>query len=155
MQKKSAINIYGLYTIKVVDQNGVEKQNIIVKNKVPDVIMEAIIENMFDGTPASGFLVSHVAVGSGTTAPAAGDTTLETEIARVAIASLAYSGKVGTCSAVFGAGVATGTHTEIGVFAEASLTPDSGILCSRTAVSITVGALDSLFIDWQLTISEG
>ena len=143
----------GEYTLRVVGPDGKEKQRQVIKNLTPKVVRSSVIENMFNATPSSPTLISHFAVGSGTTAPADGDTTLETEVARIALTSRANADDIGTASTVFGAGAATGTHTELGVFFEATGVADSGILGSRTIISITVDALDSLFIDFRLTLS--
>ena len=70
--------------------------------------------------------ISHMAVGTGTTAAAEGDTALETEIARVA-ATCSVAGSVLTVAATYGAGVGTGAHTEIGCFDAAS----AGVMTNR------------------------
>jgi len=148
------IKLRGEYTIRVVGADGKEKSRHVIKNLIPAAIRTLILENMFDETPATTCLVSHVAVGSGTNAPADGNTQLQTEVARVAVTSRAFSGSIGTCSAVFPAGSATGTHREVGIFFEGTGAANSGTLGSRSAINITVTALDALFVDWRLTLAD-
>jgi len=148
------LKLCGEYTLRVVGADGKEKSRHVIKNLIPAAIRTLILENMFDETPATTCLVSHVAVGSGTNAPADGNTQLQTEVARVAVTSRAFSGSVGTCSGVFPAGTATGTHREVGIFFEGTGAANSGTLGSRSAINITVTALDALFVDWRLTLAD-
>jgi hypothetical protein len=60
--------------------------------------------------------VSHLAIGSGTTAPAVGQTALVTETARVAVSSGTNAANVATFVATIPAGTGTGTVEEIGLF---------------------------------------
>ena len=65
--------------------------------------------------------ITHVAVGTGSTAPVAGNTTLETELSRIAIASFDESGYSQEppwwmAEAQFSTSQANGTLTEIGLF---------------------------------------
>ena len=64
---------------------------------------------------ATATAMSHMAIGSGTTNPAAGDTALETELGRVALTSTTVSGAVVTYVATFAAGTGTGAVTEAGI----------------------------------------
>ena len=64
---------------------------------------------------ATATAMSHMAIGSGTNDPAAGDTTLQTELGRVALTSTTVSAAVVTYVATFGAGTGTGAVTEAGI----------------------------------------
>lgn len=154
MKLGERVRFQGNFHLRVIAPDGSLKDERHIKNLVPAAIMTAILENMFDATPSTSILTGYIAVGSSATAPADGNTHLGTEVARKAVTSRAYSGKKGTCSAVFAAGEATGTHVEFGVFAGGSASANTGTLCSRTTGSIVVGALDSLFIDWELTLAD-
>lgn len=60
--------------------------------------------------------ITHMACGSSATAVAAGQTTLVTEVARVACSTATSALAVATLIATFPAGTATGTVNEIGLF---------------------------------------
>lgn len=65
--------------------------------------------------------VTHIAVGSGTTEPALGDTTLATEIERVAITNTLRSGAQATIESFFTTSQGNGTVREAGLFDAASV----------------------------------
>ncbi len=90
-----------------------------------------------------------MAVGTGATAAAAGDTTLQTELVRVALTSKTRSTNVLTLVGDYAAGVGTGALTEAGVLNAASV----GDLFSRSVFAvINKAALDTLKITWTWTI---
>jgi len=99
---------------------------------------------------ATATAMSHMAIGSGSTAAAAGDSSLGTELGRVALTSTAVSGAVVTYTATFGAGTGTGAVTEAGILNASS----SGDLLCRTVFSVVnKGASDSMTITWTVTVS--
>ena len=94
--------------------------------------------------------MSHMAVGTGTTAAVAGDTTLETELDRNALTSLTNSSNTITYIGDWAAGDATGAITEAGILNSAS----AGTLLVRSVFAAkNKGAGDSLTITWVVTIS--
>jgi len=99
---------------------------------------------------ATATAMSHMAIGSGTTNPAAGDTALETELGRVALTSTTVSSAVVTYVATFAAGTGTGAVTEAGILNASS----SGTLLCRTEFSVVnKGSSDSMTITWTVTVS--
>ena len=99
---------------------------------------------------ASATAMSHMAIGSGTTNPAASDTALETELGRVALTSTTVSSAVVTYVATFAAGTGTGAVTEAGILNASS----SGTLLCRTEFSVVnKGASDSMTVTWTVTVS--
>lgn len=98
------------------------------------------------GTP-----MSHMAVGSGVSPAVVGDTTLQTELSRVA---LTVSGGVRTNNSidfvgVYPAGIGTGTLSEAGLFNDMTV----GTMLSRTVfTAIPKGATDALTITWTVTV---
>jgi hypothetical protein len=118
-----------------------------VDNLVVTAGKEFVAGRMTGTSPA---IMSHMAIGSGATAAANGDTALGTELGRVALTDDAVSGAVITYSATFGSGVGTGAVTEAGLFNASS----AGTLLCRTVFSaINKGAADSLAILWSVTVS--
>jgi len=99
---------------------------------------------------ASATAMSHMAIGSGTTNPAASDTALETQLGRVALTSTTVSSAVVTYVATFAAGTGTGAVTEAGI-----LTASSGgtMLCRTVFSVVNKGSADSMTITWTVTVS--
>jgi hypothetical protein len=118
-----------------------------VNNLVVTDGKEYVASRMKDATATA---MSHMAIGSGSTAAAAGDSSLGTELGRVALTSTAVSGAVVTYTATFGAGTGTGAVTEAGILNASS----SGDLLCRTVFSVVnKGASDSMTITWTVTVS--
>jgi len=99
---------------------------------------------------ASATAMSHMAIGSGTTNPAASDTALETELGRQGLTSTNVSGAVVTYVAAFGATVGTGAVTEAAILNASS----GGTMLCRTEFNVVnKGAADSMTITWTVTVS--
>ena len=94
--------------------------------------------------------ITHMACGSSATAVAAGQTTLVTEVARVAASTATSAAAVATIIATFPAGTATGTVNEIGLFNASS----NGTMYAR-ALTGAIGkpANLSLQFTWTITLS--
>ena len=108
---------------------------------------EYVASRMKDATATA---MSHMAIGSGSTAAAASDSALGNQLGRVALTSTAVSGAVVTYTATFGAGTGTGAVTEAGILNASS----SGDLLCRTVFSVVnKGASDSMTITWTVTVS--
>ena len=122
-----------------------------VVKEVPNLVVttgkEYVASRMKDATKTA---MSHMAVGSGTTSPAAGDTTLGTELDRQALASTTVSSNEITYVATFGAGDGTGAISEAGLFNAAS---GGDMLCRTTFGVVNKGASDSMTITWVVTVS--
>lgn len=94
--------------------------------------------------------MSHMAIGTGTTSPVVGDTTLEAEVGRVALDSKTQSDNVVAYVSTFGAGTGTGAITESGILNASS----AGVLFNRTTFSvINKGANDSLKLTFNVTFT--
>lgn len=141
----------GRLRIEIRDEDTGELKDVReIDNLVVTVGKNHIAARMKDtGLPAQ---MSHMAVGTGATAPAAGDTTLQTELTRIALTTAGgtVSNNVVTYAATFGAGVGTGALTEAGIFNAAAA---GTLLCRTTFAVINKGANDSMTITWTLTIN--
>lgn len=94
--------------------------------------------------------MSHMAIGTGSTAAAAGDTALGSEAARTALTSTTVTNNEVVYVDTFGAGTGTGAITEAGVFNASS----GGTMLCRTVFSVVnKGADDSMTITWTVTVS--
>ena len=89
MFKNDETRALGKLTIEVKDKDGKLKQREEVKNLVVDTGLAYIASRMKD---ASATAMSHMAIGTGSSAAAAGNTALGTEAARVALTSTTISG---------------------------------------------------------------
>lgn len=141
------IKVTGDVSIKVFDEAGNVKDERTIKNLVVSVGKTFIASRMV-GTAAN--VMSHMAVGSTSTAPAAGDTGLGGELGRVALGSSSSSGAVATYTASFPAGVGTGAVVEAGIFNASSA---GTMLCRTTFAVVNKGANDGMSITWTITVS--
>jgi len=144
-----AIKMTGTLKLVLTDENGNIKQEEEVKNLVVTVGKNFIASRMKDATATA---MSHMEVGTGTTAAAVGDTALQTPVAssRVALTSTTVTTNSVAYVATFPAGTGTGALTEAGIFNAAS----SGTLLCRTVFSvINKGAADTLGITWTVTVN--
>lgn len=108
---------------------------------------EYVASRMKDATATA---MSHMAIGSGSTAAAAGNSALGSELGRVALTSTNVASNVVTYAATFAAGTGTGAVTEAGILNAST----SGDLLCRTVFSVVnKGASDSMTITWTVTVS--
>lgn len=118
------------------------------KNLVVNVGKSFIASRMAGNASA---VMGWMAVGTNNTAPSATDTTLNTELVRVAttVSGGTPSGNTVQYVGVYPAGVATGALTEAGIFNASS----AGTMLSRTTYSvINKGASDEMTITWVITV---
>lgn len=140
------LKVTGAVVVEITGSDGRVKDRREIKNLVVTAGKTFIAARMV-GTPTA---MSHMAVGAGTTAAAAGDTALGSELGRVALASATSTGAVVTYTATLPAGTATGAVTEAGTFNASS----GGTLLCRTVFSVVnKGADDAMSITWSITVS--
>lgn len=129
-------------------------QRFVYENLVPDVALTAIMNNIGDsGGSPTDILANYVAVGTGTNAPAAGNTQLQTETYRNVIASRTSSSNKAFLTGFYDATETTGAFKEAGVFSGASGTPNSGTLLSRVAIDVNKDNTKTLTVDWEMTLT--
>jgi hypothetical protein len=141
------IKATGKLQIRLFDENGGLKEELEFNNLVVTVGKDFIASRMV-GTASA--VMSHMAIGEGSTSPVVGNTTLGNELGRVALTSGTASGSVVTYFATFGAGTGTGPITEAGVFNAGSA---GTMLCRTTFAVVNKGAADSMAVTWTVTIS--
>jgi hypothetical protein len=147
-----SIKAKGTLQLVLTDEQGnIKEQH--EHNKVVDAGLAYIASRMRD---ASATVMSHMGIGSGTTAAAAGDTTLGSQLStRVGLDSTTIVTTTATDDSVqyvatFGAGQSTGAVTEAGVFNDAT----AGTMLCRTVFDvINKGELDTLVITWKVTVA--
>ncbi|MFZ9326461.1 MAG: hypothetical protein ACO24H_03240 [Polynucleobacter sp.] len=147
MNTQEFIKPNGMLRVIVTGPDGQIKTDETFKNLVVNVGKDFVASRM---VAASATVMSDMAIGSGTTAAAAGDTTLQSELGRVTLASASATGAVVTYTASFPAGTATGAITEAGIFNAAV----AGTMLCRTVFSVVnKGANDSMSVTWTVTVS--
>ena len=145
------LKLSGQLNIVLKDKAGNVKDEREVKNLVVNKGLEYIASRMKD---ASKSVMSHMGLGSGTTAAAASQTDLVTLLgAREALDSTTISGsnneKVVYVSA-FEAGDATGAVTEAGIFNASS---GGDMLCRTVFSVVNKAADDTMSVTWTITLS--
>jgi len=120
---------------------------------VPNIVVsdgkDFVASRMKDTTDSA---MSHMAIGTGSTAAAASDSALGSELSgsRTALTSTTVTGNDIVYVATFGAGTGTGAVTEAGIFNASS----SGTMLCRTVFSVVnKGSADSMTITWTVTVS--
>lgn len=142
------VQVHDNVKIELFDQFGNLKDVREIHNLVTTVGL-AHIADQLSSSPGGGAM-SHMAIGTGTNAAAAGDTTLQTELDRNALTSRTDAGAVVTYVGTWAAGDGTGAITESGILNAAS----NGTLLARSVFAvINKGSLDSLVITHTLTFS--
>lgn len=140
------IKVTGDVSIVLYNKDGTVKDSRTIHNLVVSVGKEFIAARMV-GTPA---IMSHMAIGAGGTAAAAGNTALGTELGRSVLQSGAAAAAKVTYTASFAAGVGTGAVVEAGLFNAAS----SGTMMCRTVFAVVnKGVDDAMSITWEVTVS--
>lgn len=145
------LTVTGNVFVKVFDAQGNVKDSREIKNLVVTAGKTFIASSMLK-TTNSPAAMTHMGLGTGSTAAAVGDTALETPISgsRVTFSSATSAAAVVTYVASFPAGTGTGAVTEAGIFNDAT----TGTMLCRTVFSVVnKGANDAMSITWQITVS--
>lgn len=142
------MSVKGRLSVVLRDALGNVKETYEIPNLVVNTGLAYIASRMKDTTEAA---MSHMGVGSGTTAAAGGNTALETQIgSRVALTSTTVTANETVYVATFGAGVGTGAITEAGIF---NASTSGTMLCRSVFSVVNKGADDTLQITWTITIN--
>lgn len=145
----------GWLELVLQDEYGVEKYRTVVPNTVVNGGKAFIAQSMTKTTTNSPVAMTHMGVGTSSTAVAVTQTTLVTEIGtRQTVTPTNVTTTVSNDTiqyvATFGAGVATGALTEAGIFNASS----AGTMLCRTVFSvINKDVNDSLTITWKVQIT--
>lgn len=148
---KENLKLSGELSIVLTDKDGNIKDQRELKNLVVNAGLAFIISRMVGTAKVP---MSHMALGSGTTATAAGQTDLVTLLgAREALDTTTILGtnneKVQYVSS-FEAGDATGAVTEAGVFNAAT---GGDMLCRTTFAVVNKDVGDTMVITWVITLA--
>jgi hypothetical protein len=143
---EESLQVLGKLSITLTGPDGKVKEERILANLIVQVgknyLASAILASA--STP-----FTYMALGTGVTAPALGDTTLTTELVRQAFSSSSLTTNVALMTTTYGPGVGTGALTEAGILNA----PAAGILLSHvTFAVVNKGVLDTITIAWTVTV---
>ena len=143
MNTQDGIALTGKLTISLNDE---------IVQEVDNLVVTAGKEWVAARMKNTSTVMTHMAIGTGTNAAAIGNTTLQTENARVALTTSGgtVAGAVITFATTIAAGTGTGAVTEAGILNASS----TGTMLARTVFSVVnKGVLDTMTISWAVTIS--
>jgi hypothetical protein len=145
------IKTKGTLSLVLTDEFGNVKQQ-DEHNLVVSPGLAYIASRMKDATAG---VMSHMAVGAGSTAAAAANAALGNELGRVTLTSTtivttSVANDAVQYVATFAAGTGTGAITEAGIFNDAVT---GTMLCRTVFAVINKGALDTLTITWKVTVA--
>lgn len=142
---------------KINQLNGMScTKDVVSQNVVATVFHEMIADYIANVSPTNDIIINYGALGTGTTTPAIGDTTLQVEEYRKQISSLSSASNVVFVTVFYSATEVEGTFYEHAFFSDASGTIDTGVLVNRVLIDSPTGLVKSntetLTIDYTLTI---
>ena len=144
------LKLSGQLNIVLKDKAGNVKDTREVKNLVVDAGLVFIASRM---TGASKAVMSHMALGAGTTAAAAGQTALVSQLgSREALDSTTLTGSNKAVAYVssFEPGDGTGAVTEAGIFNASS---GGDMLCRTVFLVVNKAAEDTMQVTWTITLA--
>jgi len=142
------LKLRGDVSLVLKGKDGKVKDSREIKNLIVNDGLNFICSRMA-GTSAS--VMSHMALGSGTTAPAAGQTDLVSILgSREALDSSTVSSNTITYVASFEAGDGTGAVTEAGIF---NASTGGDMLCRTTFSVVNKEADDTMSVTWTITLT--
>ena len=144
------IKVTGDVTVTITGKDGQVKDQRQIKNLVVTAGKQFIAASMLKTTTNSPAAMTHMGIGSGAVAAAAGDTALGSQLGRVTLASNTASGAVVTYTATFPAATGTGAVTEAGIF---NASTAGTMLCRTVFAVVNKGADDAMSITWAITVS--
>jgi len=149
MQNIETLKATGELRVVLSGPNGQVKEDVLLRNLVVNTGLNFIVNRMKD---AVADVMSHMSLGTGTTAAAAANTTLETEISgsRVTLTSTTVTANQITYIASFAAGVGTGAVTEAGIFNAGT---GGTMLCRTVFPVVNKQAGDSMTVTWTVTVN--
>jgi hypothetical protein len=147
----SSVKLTGRYIAQLYGPDGALKKEIVGKNVVCTNGKEFLASFLYSAALAAATnTCKYLAIGSDSTAEAAANTALGTELSRHTGTVSYVSNQIYQVKATFATGSGTGSIYEYGLFSSST----GGTLISRdTEALITKGANDTLTVTYQLTIS--
>lgn len=151
MSFKTAFTLSGKWKMELTGPNGELKQTVVGTNVICTNGKEFLASFLQSAAAAaSTFTMRYIGIGTDSTAEAAGNTALGTELTRVSGIVSYVSNQIYQVKATFATGVGTGAIVEYGLFSSST----GGTMLARdTEAVINKGANDTLTVTAQITIS--
>lgn len=152
--------LLGHIEVVVRDENGNIKEYRQTDNKIVTVGLQAFSQDLFGANWSLTLgTFDKIGVGTGTTAPVAGNTNLETQRGNKQLGTVTTDGTVGAkISRTFAASGASSLNNATGTVAitEATLHDNhvnatGNLFARQTFTAVNVGISDSLTVDWTIT----
>lgn len=142
------LSVTGALNITLQKEDG-SVETIDTTNLVVSTGLNFIVSRMKDATAT---VMSHMSLGTGTTAAVLADTTLGPEISgsRVALTSTTVTSNQIVYVASFAAGVGTGAVTEAGIF---NASTGGTMLCHTVFPVVNKQAGDSMTVTWTVSVN--
>lgn len=152
---EQSLQLHGKLDVLLYDEFGRLKDERHFDNMIVDAGFEGVAYRIapHDGTITPANPWNFIAVGTGSAAPAPGDTALVSERDRKNDVQAEYtstSGKQLKLEVSFGPGEGTGNVAESGLFNAGS---GGDMLARQTFATISKGASDTLTVTWTITLS--
>lgn len=156
MDIKERIGMIGRWDLVYTNDKGEFLRNQTVYNLTPDIMLQALAAQTAGTNTTNLGDNLYIALGTGTTAPSASDTTLETETVRKAASDQAVTSTTGKITVFFNSSEVSGSYAEIALFSSglaltASVTSNTGVLNSRVLEAIVLGAGENLTATFNMT----
>jgi len=155
IKQNEGLKLHGVWRFTIRDAaTGKIKRVQEYKNLIPTIGRRQIAKGLSGGfIVVAEAAINFTSLGSGTNAPANGDTQLQTEVFRKTVASNTFSANQLFVTAFYTATEAVGTHREAGLHINGTVTVNSGILFSRVAINVVKSATETLTIDYSISFT--
>jgi hypothetical protein len=145
------VKLEGVWRATLKDEHGAYKTHVEGKNVVTNSGVAFLAKYLHSAATSGSFTMNFIAIGTDSSAEAAGNSTLGTEASRHTGVISYAGGAIFSVVATFAAGSGTGDITEYGIFSANS----NGTMFNRTTQSaIAKGASDTLEVTCNITLSN-
>jgi hypothetical protein len=150
---KDTMKLTGSVNVKLIGSDGKIKQEHTDHNLVVTV-GKSYLASWLTAATQSGPFMSYIGLGTGTSGPAAGDTTLDTELSGGGYSrvqgTLSSASNTWSNTATFAPGNGTGAITEAGIFSASTV----GTLFAHQVFAVyNKGAGDTMTIVWSVSFN--
>lgn len=121
---------------------------------ITTTVGRAVLAARLGGDTTYTGIVNYGAVGTGSTAPAIGNTTLATETYRKALSSGTHVNNITYLENFYTAAEVSGTLEEFGFFIDGTGTANSGQMFNRFTQSVAKSSVESLNVQSVITLSD-